>query len=126
MSAKTYNAQDTEKTTAKKKNRDMQYMDEHQKRVPLNFKLEDYEKLKAAADAVPLFDNDGNPILDNDGKQKRGIPVGTYIKQAIRERMEREATPPPAPTVEAEQKRQHPYLIDNTHEIPTAIKHDEK
>ena len=71
MSEKIYNAKDTVKTSARKKNRDMEYMDTHQKRVPLNFKLDDYARLKAAADTA-------------------GQPVGTYIKQAIKERMERD------------------------------------
>ncbi len=46
----------------------------HLKRVPLDMQLSDYEMLKAAADAA-------------------GVPVNAYIKQAIRERIERDGTP---------------------------------
>lgn len=47
------------------------YAAEHIKRVPLDMQKADYEKLKAAADAV-------------------GEAVNTYIKQAIMQRMEKE------------------------------------
>lgn len=74
MAEKTYAAKDTDKTSATKKNRDMKYADEHLKRVPINYQLADYEQVKAAAD-------------------RAGQPVGTYIKQAVKERMERESKP---------------------------------
>ena len=50
------------------------YKKDNIKRVPLDMKIEDYEILKAAADA-------------------HGEKVNEFIKKAIKERMEREAAP---------------------------------
>ena len=47
------------------------YKSKNIKRVPLDMQIEEYERVKAAADSV-------------------GEKVNQYIKQAIRERMERE------------------------------------
>lgn len=48
------------------------YKAKHIKRVPFDMQIEDYEKLKAAAESA-------------------GEPVNRYIKNAIAQRMEREA-----------------------------------
>lgn len=47
------------------------------KRVPLDMQLSEYEELKQASAAA-------------------GVPVNTYIKQAIREKMQRDQATPPA------------------------------
>lgn len=49
------------------------YQHDHYKRVALNMKFDEYEALKAAADAA-------------------GEPVNTYIRKAIRQRIESSAS----------------------------------
>lgn len=70
-SNKAYRAKDSDRTSARKQNYDMQYADTHLKRVPINYQKHEYELVRLAAD-------------------RAGQKVGTYIKQAVRERMERE------------------------------------
>lgn len=52
----------------------IKYIKEKQKRVEVTFLLQDYEALKASAAAA-------------------GIPVNTYIKEAIKEKQERQQDP---------------------------------
>lgn len=53
---------------------DQRYKASHIKRIPLDVQLEDYEQIKAAAD-------------------RAGQKVNTYIKEAIKMRMEKEESP---------------------------------
>ena len=55
-----------------KKKADLKYMKAHQKRVSLNW-------------IQPEFDEVIAPAI-----QKSGLPVSTFIKQAVREKLERE------------------------------------
>lgn len=57
-----------------KKRYNAEYEKEHLKRIPLNVQKEFYDGIKKAADSS-------------------GLPVNTYIKQAIREKMERDSSP---------------------------------
>jgi predicted HicB family RNase H-like nuclease len=57
----------------KEKERTMKYARENIKRIPLDVPLKDYAGIKASAEAA-------------------GQGVNTYIKQAIRERQEREGS----------------------------------
>ena len=59
-----------------KKSYNMEYAKKNLKRIPLDVQLSKYEEIKAAASAA-------------------GVPVNTYIKQAIDERMAREASAGP-------------------------------
>ena len=56
----------------KEKERTMKYARENIKRIPLDVPLKDYDKIKASAAAA-------------------GQGVNTYIKQAIKERQERDS-----------------------------------
>ena len=58
-----------------KKKYDIQYAKEKLKRVPLNLQKEQYERLKAAADAA-------------------GLPVNTYIKKVLEDAMEKDSNKP--------------------------------
>lgn len=60
---------DTEKTSAKKMENSINYAKKNYKRVPLDLRIEEYERLKKAADTA-------------------GIPVNTFIKDAIREKID--------------------------------------
>ena len=62
--------------TEAKKRANMKYARNNLKRIPLDVQLSKYEEIKAAASAA-------------------GVPVNTYIKQAIDERMAREASAGP-------------------------------